>query len=224
MDRGPFAWNKWIKLFENFNLFLDGFKNTLIVAISGLLLAFLIGLVIGLILYYKVRILDSICKIYISIIQNTPLAIQIFILYSVLPRIGITLSTINVGIIGLALHSGTYIANIVCSSISAIPRGQFDAAQSQGFSFMQSMIYIILPQSVKIALPPMTNQLICLIKDSSLMAIIAGNDLMNTVNSFIGRTLVYGPTFFIAGLMYFIICLPLSLFSRWLERKSIKYE
>ncbi len=224
MGNGPFSYNKWLKLFNNYELFLGGIKNTLIVALGGLILAFIIGLIIGLILFYKVKIVQKLCKMYISIIQNTPLVIQIFVFYSVLPRIGITLGTMEIGIIALALHSGTYIANIIYSALNSIPKGQLEAAYSQGFNFLQSMHYIILPQAIKIALPPTTNQLVSLIKDSSLMAVIAGNDLMNVVNSFVSKTLVYGPTFVVTALVYLVLCLPLSILSRWLERRSIKYE
>lgn len=219
MVNGPFSVNKWLKVLNNIDIFILGIKNTLIVSVGGLMLSLLIGLIVSLLIYYKVKGVQKLCKMYISLIQNTPLVIQIFVLYSVLPRVGINLNTILVGIIGLAFHSGTYIANIIISAIEAIPQSQFDASLSQGFNFFQSMRLIIFPQAIKIALPPITNQLVCLIKDSSLMAVIAGNDLMNVVYSFMGKTLVYGPTLFIAAIIYLLICVPLTIFSKKLERR-----
>jgi putative glutamine transport system permease protein len=112
-------------------------------------------------------------------------------------------------------------ADIVASAIRAVPFGQMEAASSQGFSFMGSMFRVVLPQAVKIGLPPMTNQAVNLIKNSSVMAVIAGGELMYAANSWGFDKLIYGPTFVLTGVLYLAICLPISLIARRLEKRSM---
>ena len=90
-----------------------------------------------------------------------------------LPKLGIRLDVVTIGVLSLALYTGAYAADIVHSAIMAVPTGQMEAASSQGFGYLQSMVHIILPQAVKIGLPPMTNQAVNLIKNSSVLAVIA---------------------------------------------------
>ncbi|HPS81032.1 MAG TPA: amino acid ABC transporter permease [Candidatus Limiplasma sp.] len=164
----------------------------------------------------------SLCKGYMSFFQNTPLVIQIFIYYNVLPKLGVRLGVVAIGIMGLALYTGAYAADIVRSAIKAVPTGQMEAASSQGFNYLQSMFHIILPQAIKIGLPPMTNQAVNLIKNSSVLAVIAGGELMYCADSWSGSNLIYGPTFVMTGVLYLSICLPISLLARYLEKRSVR--
>jgi putative glutamine transport system permease protein len=149
--------------------------------------------------------------------------IQVFIYYNVLPKLGVRLDVVPLGVMGLALYTGAYAADIVFSAIRAVPPGQMEAAGSQGFGFIGAMATIILPQAVKVGLPPMTNQAVNLIKNSSVMAVIAGGDLMYVADSWSGDNLIYGPTFVMTGLLYLSICLPISLLARYLERRSMRH-
>ncbi len=187
----------------------------------GLLFTLIIGIALGMILCSKQKVLIAIIKAYMSVFQNTPLVMQVFIYYNVLPRIGIRWDTISIGVIGLALYTGAYATDIVASAIRAVPFGQMEAASSQGFSFLSSMFKVVLPQAVKIGLPPMTNQAVNLIKNSSVMAVIAGGELMYAANSWGFDKLIYGPTFVLTGVLYLAICLPISLFARKLEKRSM---
>ncbi|MDR2657695.1 MAG: ABC transporter permease subunit, partial [Oscillospiraceae bacterium] len=96
------------------------------------------------------------------------------------------------------------------------------AAESQGFSRAQTLRLVILPQSVKVALPAMTNQVVNLIKNSSVLAVIAGGELMYVADSWSGSNLIYGPTFVMTGLLYLAICLPISMVARQLEKRSVR--
>jgi putative glutamine transport system permease protein len=148
--------------------------------------------------------------------------IQIFLYYNVLPKTGVRLSVFTVGVLGLALYTGAYVADIVASAIRAVPLGQTEAALSQGMSDSQTLWYVILPQAVKVGLPALTNQAVNLIKNSSIMAVIAGGDLMYIADSWSGSNLIYGPTFVMTGLLYLTICLPISLIARSLEKRSVR--
>jgi putative glutamine transport system permease protein len=162
----------------------------------------------------------GICMGYMTFFQNTPLVVQIFFLYNVLPRLHILLSPFACGCLGLALYTGAFGAAVIESAIKAVPAGQLEASYSQGMTYLQSMRYIILPQAAKIALPPMTNQAVNLIKNSSTLAMIAGGDLMYRANSWASSNQYYVPSFIVTGLLYLALCLPLSKFAQNLEKKA----
>ena len=133
---------------------------------------------------------------------------------------GVDLSKEQIGVIGLGIYTGAYISEVVRTGISSIPKGQTEAALSQGFTHLQAMRYIILPQSVKIALPPLVNQMVALIKNASVLAMIAGGDLMYRSNAWASNgTLSYGPAYLTCGILFFCICFPLTYFAKRYERK-----
>lgn len=219
---GPFSAQNWQAWFKDWHFFAEGFLRTLYISMLGLFFTLVIGLIVGILLCGRNRVVLAICKGYMSFFQNTPLVIQIFIFYNVLPKLGIRLDVVTIGVMGLALYTGAYAADIVRSAIQAVPTGQMEAASSQGFGYLQSMYHIILPQAIKIGLPPMTNQAVNLIKNSSVLAVIAGGELMYCADSWSGSNLIYGPTFVMTGVLYLSICLPISLLARWLEKRSVR--
>ncbi|AQS07003.1 MULTISPECIES: amino acid ABC transporter permease [Clostridium] len=219
---GPFAIFKWEALFKDFNIFLEGFLTTLEVSILGLILALMLGIVFGVLSTSKIKIFKIINRIYVEVIQNTPLVIQVFFLFNGLPYIKIVLPVFLIGILGVGVYHGAYISEVVRTGITSIPKGQFEAAKSQGFSHTQTMMYIILPQTVKIIIPPLANQLVNLIKNTSVLAMIAGGDLMYTADSWSSANMYYGPAYVITGALYFIMCYPLAMISRKLELREKK--
>lgn len=219
---GPFALFKWEAVFRDFNLFLEGFLTTLEVAVLGLLLALMLGVIFGVLSTSKIKVFKVISRVYVEIIQNTPLVIQIFFLFNGLPYVKIVLPVLVIGVLGVGVYHGAYIAEVVRAGITSIPKGQFEAAKSQGFSYSQTMKYIILPQTVRIIIPPLTNQLVNLIKNTSVLAMIAGGDLMYTSDSWSSSNMYYGPAYVVTGALYFIICYPLARVARKLELKKKK--
>ena len=219
---GPFAWFKWEALFADYHIFLDGFIVTLEVGILGLVLALILGTISGIMSVSNIKVLNWISRVYVEIIQNTPLVIQIFFLFNGLPYIKIVLPVFLIGILGVGIYHGAYISEVVRTGITSISKGQFEAAYSQGFSNFETMRYIILPQTVKIIMPPLTNQLVNLIKNTSVLAMIAGGDLMHNADSWSSQNMYYGPAYIITGVLYFILCYPLSILARKLELKEKK--
>ena len=220
---GPFSLQNWEAWFSDWGFFAQGFLRTVYISLLGLVFTLVIGVIVGMLLCGKNRLILALCKGYMSFFQNTPLVIQIFIYYNVLPKLGIRFGVVTIGVLGLALYTGAYAADIVRSAIKAVPTGQAEAAYSQGFNYLQTMRYIILPQAVKIGLPPMTNQAVNLIKNSSVLAVIAGGELMYRADSWSGSNLIYGPTFVMTGVLYLSICLPISLLARWMEKRSVRH-
>ena len=145
--------------------FVQGLLNTLETAGIALVIALIIGFTLGLFSTSGHKALKAVARVYVEFFQNTPLILQVCFLYYVLAYSGMGLPVIVVGFISLGLYHGAYISEVVRSGIEAVPAGQFDAAHSQGFEYFGMMRYIILPQTVRIILPPMGNQVVSLIKN-----------------------------------------------------------
>lgn len=220
MDNSPFALWRWQDAFSNINIFIEGFSYTLSVAFLALCVSITMGLVHALMATGKFGILKIWARAYVEFFQNTPLLVNIFFLYFVLPGlpyIGAKLSVFTIGVVGIGIYHGAYMSEVFRSGIESIPKGQFEASKSQGFSYFQQMTYIIMPQTIKVILPSATNQAINLIKNTSVLTIIAGAELMYQTDSYAQNSLSYAPAYIIAGVFYFVICYSLSMFARYYE-------
>jgi len=217
---GPFAWFKWVALFRDWAVFAEGFKTTIIVSILALTLALILGIVFGVLGTSQWTLAKIVSRVYVEFIQNTPLVIQVFFLYHGLPHMGVMLPVFAVGVLGVGVYHGAYIAEVVRAGINSIHRGQMEAALSQGFSFWEAMRYIILPQAARVVLPPLTNQAVNLIKNTSVLAMVAGGDLMYHADSWSSDNLYYGPAYVVIGLLYLLLSLPLATLTRRLENKA----
>jgi putative glutamine transport system permease protein len=222
MGAGPFALWRWTRLFADSPVFLEGLLTTLLVAASALLLALALGIVFGLFSTSSIKPLRYAARVYVEFFQNTPLVIQVFFLYNALPYAGVVMDVFSIGLIGVGIYHGAYVSEVVRAGITSIPRGQREAARSQGFSYIQSMRWIILPQTVAIILPPLANQAVNLIKNTSVLALIAGGDLMYRADSWAANgTLSYGPAYVVTGVLYFLLCFPLVT---WARRHEIRIK
>ena len=208
-----FSMEAWQKVWQFRDTFLLGLGNTVKLAIFGIVLAMIIGIIIGLMSTSGNKALKVIGRIYVELIQNTPLLLQICFLYYALAFSGHSIGILITGIISLGIYHGAYCAEVIRAGIEAIPKGQFEAAQSQGFNYFEKMYYIILPQSIKIILPPMVNQVVNLIKNTSCLYIIGGADLISLTYSFVTGVNTggaYAPAYLVSGMLFFIVCFPLS--------------
>lgn len=216
---GLFSAEAWQKIWIFKDTFLLGLFNTVRMALFALILSLILGIIFGLMATSGKKSLVTIGRVYVELIQNTPLILQLCFLYYGLAFSGNSLGIITTGILALGIYHGAYMAEVVRAGIGAIPKGQFEAAQSQGFGYIPRMYYIILPQSIKIILPPMVNQVVNLIKNTSCLYIIGGADLISLTYSFVtGESTggAYGPAYLVSGLLFFVICFPLStLASMW---------
>jgi putative glutamine transport system permease protein len=212
---GPFALWRWQRLFMASPEFLAGFGITVLVSVLALLLALALGVIFGLFSTSGLRPIKILSRIYVEIFQNTPLVVQVFFVYNALPYVGIRLDVFLIGMLCVGIYHGAYVAEVFRAGITSIPKGQMEAARSQGFSYVQAMQYIILPQTITIVLPPLGNQAVNLIKNTSVLALVAGGDLMYRADSWASNgTLSYGPAYLITGLLYFILCFPLVSWAR----------
>lgn len=226
---GLFSADAWSKIWTYRGTFLLGLENTAATALFALVLALALGILFGLFATSGKRPLAFVARVYVEVIQNTPVLLQMCFLYYALAFSDHSIGIINTGILTLGMYHGAYMAEVVRAGIEAIPRGQFEAAASQGFGYLQRMYYIILPQSIKIILPPMVNQVVNLIKNTSCLYIVGGADLISVTYSFVtGENTggAYAPAYLVSGLMFFIVCCPLSsLASMWeisLKKRDVR--
>lgn len=219
---GPFASYKWEALFQDQSIFWQAFFYTVKISIGALILAILLGVIFGVMSSSQHPVLKKIANLYVQFFQNTPLLIQIFFIYFGLPLFGIVLNVGTIGVLCVGVYHGAYVSEVIRSGILAVPQGQSEAALSQGLTYFETMKEIILPQAWRIFLPPFTNQVVSLIKNTSLVALVAGPDIMFMANSWSGYNLYYGPAFVVAGFLYFILCFPLAKLASYLEEKNKK--
>jgi putative glutamine transport system permease protein len=219
---GPFALWRWQRLFIAAPEFLAGFGITILVSVLALFLALLLGIVFGLCSTSGKKSLKAIARVYVEVFQNTPLVVQVFFVYNALPYVGIRLDVFMIGMLCVGIYHGAYVSEVFRAGITSIPKGQMEAAKSQGFSYVQAMRHIILPQTVTIVLPPLANQAVNLIKNTSTLALIAGGDLMYRADSWASNgTLSYGPAYLTTGLLYFLLCFPLVT---WARRHEVRIK
>lgn len=226
---GLFSAEAWNKVWTYRESFLLGLRNTAVTALFALLLASLIGILLGLFATSGKKPLAILARVYVEVIQNTPVLLQMCFLYYALAFSDKSIGIINTGILTLGIYHGAYVAEVVRAGIESIPKGQFEAAFSQGFGYLERMYYIILPQSIKIILPPLVNQVVNLIKNTSCLYIVGGADLISVTYSFVtGENTggAYAPAYLISGLLFFIVCCPLSsLASMWeisLKKRDVR--
>lgn len=217
-----FSAKAWATVWQYRATFISGLINTLQSAVVGLLIAMVIGFTLGLMATGSKRALRVIARVYVEFFQNTPLILQVCFLYYALAYSGVKITVVTIGFISLGLYHGAYVAEVVRAGIQSIPMGQFDAARSQGFDYVDTMRHIILPQTIKIILPPMVNQMVALIKNTSCLYIIGGADLIATTYNFVTGASTggaYGPAYLVGGALFFCVCYPLSMMAgRWEQR------
>ncbi|MCL2503502.1 MAG: amino acid ABC transporter permease [Coriobacteriia bacterium] len=221
LQEGPFAVARWQALFGNMEQLWQGLLVTLQVASLGLALALALGVVFGVMSSSTWRLPCAIARVYVEFFQNTPLLVQVFMIFNVIPMLskGMFIPVMVIGVIGVGMYHGAYISEVVRAGIQSIGSGQLEAGLSQGFSYVGTMRHIIIPQAMRIVLPPLTNQAVNLIKNTSVLAVIAGGDLMYAGDSFAGRHGHYGPTYIVVGMLYFFMCFPLAVLTRRLEER-----
>jgi aspartate/glutamate/glutamine transport system permease protein len=197
--------------------FMEGLFTTITVSLVALGLSLAVGLVIAVLRISPLMGLRGLGTAYVEFFRNTPLVIQIFFFWIAFRD----LSIFYVGSFGLAIYTGSYIAEVIRAGIQSVAKGQMEAARSSGLTYLQAMYHVILPQAFKWIIPPLGNQFLNLVKNSSVLAIIAGHDLLYAadVASIEGDIM---PIYFFVAMLYLLLTIPLSLGINYLERRFAK--
>jgi polar amino acid transport system permease protein len=221
-SRVGYAWN-WAAVWEYRGKLLQGWLVTVVLSMAALVASTAIGCVTAFMLRSKRPLVEAAARVYVELIRGTPLLVQLLIgFYVVATAVGLE-NRFVVGVLLLALFSGAYMAEIFRGGLDAIPKTQLDSARAIGLTPWQSLRLVILPQAVRIVLPAIAGQLVSLIKDSSLLSVIAISEFTlaaQEVNSFTYSTL---ESYLPLAVGYLLLTLPLSALSRWLEHR-FRYE
>lgn len=206
-------------------LFIRGSLVAIEITALAVLMGVIIGTFVGMGKMSKVFIIRAICTVYVEVIRGTPLLVQLLIFYFGLPQIiGYSLSEFPAAVIALGINSGGYVAEIVRGGILAVDKGQMEAARSLGMSYAQAMRYIILPQAFKKMIPPLGNEFITLLKNSSLATTIGFPELTRAAQVVAGNTYRPFEPYITAALFYLIMTLSFTQILGVVERRLAKSD
>lgn len=220
---------------DRWKFFTNGLKITFIVTIGALVIGIIIGLIIAIIRVSHdfdtekkpsifLRIPNRICIWYLTIIRGTPMMVQLLIMGFVVMVPKTDMGLIACGIITLGINSGAYVAEIARSGIMSIDKGQFEAGRSMGFNYVQTMWYIIIPQAIKNILPALGNEMITLLKDTSLVSVIALRDVTKQAQNIVSKTYQAYVPYISLALIYLVIVLIMTKLLSIFERRLRKSE
>lgn len=196
----------------------QGLANTFLVTVLSIIFALLLGLLVGLGRISRIGILNQIASVYTEIIRGIPLLVQLFYIYYALALV-VRVSDIAAAVTGMAVCYAAYLGEIFRAGFQAIPKGQMEAAIALGLSRSQAVTRIILPQTFKIVLPPIGNEFIALLKDSSLVSILAVRDIFRAGREHASVRYNYFQTFTVVALVYLVLTLFFSLLVRVMEHR-----
>jgi polar amino acid transport system permease protein len=208
----------WRVVPQNLGLLLEGLLLTLRISAVSLLLSIPIGIIAGLFRVSRNKVLSFVATSYVEFVRGVPLLVILIWIYFALGRF-LRLGSYWAAVIGLAVFSGAFVAEIVRAGIQAVPKGQMEAARSSGMTYLQAMRLIILPQAFRKVLPPMASQFIILVKDSSLVSVISVVDLTLVGKNLVATTMRSFEIWTFIALLYFIVTFTLSRLIRFLERR-----
>ena len=211
------------KFFDMTILILEGAEVTLEIFFVTLILSLPIGALAALGRISSFASLRYLMEFYVWIMRGTPLMLQLLFVYFALPMVGIMLPDVAAALLAFTLNYAAYFAEIFRAGIQAIPRGQYEAAKALGLKHWQMMRYIIFPQVLRVVLPPISNETINLVKDTSLIYILAMNDLLRVARTIVQREFDMTP-FVIAGIFYLSMTAVLTWIFKKLEQRYGSYE
>ncbi|PTU66633.1 ABC transporter permease [Chromobacterium sp. Panama] len=210
----------WIVLFESaLPVLLQGAGYTLMFAVVSMILGLALGFVVALLRVAQVPVLAQLATFYVSAMRGTPLLVQIFVIYYGLPGAGIELGPVTAGILALTLNVAAYLSESLRGGIAGVHRGQWDAGLSLGLSWWQTMRHIIAPQALRLSVPSLSNSLISLIKDTSLVSVITVTELMLATKEVIAQTFQPLPLYLAAAAIYWVLSASFERVQGYVERR-----
>jgi His/Glu/Gln/Arg/opine family amino acid ABC transporter permease subunit len=213
-------WEKYWQVF-----LLTGLKNTLILTCISVALGTVLGALVAMAKMSKYRVVRGLITVYIEVIRGTPILLQLYIFYFVLPNVltFLKLSQFMWVSIALCVNSAAYVSEVIRSGIQAVDKGQAEAARSLGLSKFDGMQLVVLPQAIRTMIPSIINQFIITLKDTSILSVIGFPELVNTAKNVISATFMSFQTWAVVGFMYLAVILVLQQAAKVLERR-LKYD
>jgi polar amino acid transport system substrate-binding protein len=215
------TWRERLERYKSYlpPLLLVGAPMTLLISVLGMAVAIVIGLAVALIYLYAPRPASWLARSYVELFRGTPLLIQLYLIFYGLPNVGLRLSPLLAAVVGLGLNYGAYEAENYRAGIEAIPRGQMEAALSLGMTRAQSLRHVIVPQAMRLVIPPVTNDFIALFKDSSIVSVITMVELTKVYGQLASTYYDYIGAGILTAAIYFLMGLPFVRLARWVEKR-----
>lgn len=202
-------------------------KATVTSTIPLTAISFVLGLVVALAVALMrlspVRVVSGLARAYVSLIRGTPLLLQLFIIYYGLPALGVRFDPFPAAILAFTLNVGGYAAEVIRSAILAVPKGQWEAASTVGMNYPTALRRVVLPQATRTAIPPLSNTLISLVKDTSLASTIQVTELLRVAQEAAAPTYQFFALYGVAAVYYWVVCLALSAGQSRLEERQNRY-
>lgn len=206
---------------DNLRYLFGGLGITILVSVISIIGSFIIGSILGVIRYVKIKYVSAIVGFIIDVIRNLPLILILFFTYFGLPNLGVKPDVISAAILAMTIFESTMLAEIVRSGIQAVDPGQMEGARANGLTYWQALWYIVLPQALVKMIPALVSQFISLVKDTSLATIILLPEMLFRSQIIYGQNTNYIIPMFVAiAVMYFIVCYLLSVLARYLEKRQ----
>lgn len=196
---------------------------TIQLTIITLCLGTFLGIVLAFCKISKIKAVNYLSTLYTWIFRGTPLLLQLFFFYYALPGMGITMTAFTAAVLGLSLNCAAYMAEIIRGGILAVDKGQFEASKSLGLTYFQTMIKIILPQTFRVIIPPVGNEFIAMLKDTSLVSSIAMVELMRSMTQISSATFRYTEMVFSAACLYLLLTTVFTTVFSLIEKKLARY-
>ena len=207
-------------VFNSFPLLLVGAGVTIQITVLSTAIGFVIGLIVGVARISHVRLLRMLAEVYVECFRGTPLLVQIFLFYFALPVLtGQRIDPFIAAISACGINSGAYVAEIFRAGIQSVDDGQMEAGRSLGMTWLQTMRYIIVPQAFKRVIPPLGNEFIAMLKDSSLVSVIGFEELTRRGQLIIAKTYGSFEIWMSVAVIYLVMTLTISRFVAYLERR-----
>ena len=206
-------------LADNAGMLLSGLVVTIEISALALLIALALGIVVAVLRVAPAAALRRLGTAYVELFRNIPLLVQIFFLFFALPSAGIVLPAFWCGVLALGIYTAAFVAEAIRSGISAVAPGQLEAALASGLRYPEAMRLVVLPQAIRLTIPPLGNTVLNMIKNSSLVSAISIADILGTANLIGAHTFAYVPLFVAAAVLYLALTIPTAYAINALERR-----
>ena len=231
MGNFQLKWDQFVDVFiaqGAYEKVLEGLKNTLIIAIAGLIIGIIVGILIATVRVVPKRlprVLNGICSFYVGLFRGTPMVVQLLVCYYVLlPILGIKMSGVEVSVLVFGLNSGAYISEIMRGGIMSVDGGQMEAGRAMGLSFATTMRMIVIPQAIKNIIPTLGNEFIALIKETSVVSFVGASDLYVAFNYIGSNSYEFMVPYLVMAVIYIAIVMLISLGIKLIERRLRKSD
>ncbi|KQU88589.1 MULTISPECIES: ectoine/hydroxyectoine ABC transporter permease subunit EhuD [Ensifer] len=214
----------WNFVWQIMPTLLEGLKITILATVLGAAVAAVVGLVFAILRLSAPKPIARVVGFILEFIRGTPLLVQLYFIFYVLPDIGISLPALVAGVIGLGIHYGTYTAEVYRAGIENVPRGQWEAARATNLTLRQTWLHVILPQAIPPMIPALANYLIAMFKETPLLSAITVLELMNQAKSIANSNYRYIEPMTLVGVFFLVMSLISVVFLRWLEERYSRVE